>query len=140
MHGAAKLGKADFFSVNQFFNGQFPSFGRAENGMTVRIDGLGDAEVEAALAHHFQVSKQAFILGHIKPDNIASSIIDSAMKGIFEISAKPFIRSGVNLDELSGMGLTFTPVGTVADFFFMGLFIPALFSILEREEYERLIS
>lgn len=93
--------------------------------MVVRINRLWDAEIRAALTHGFQITVKAFILCQEKSDDLPGSIIDSTMKGVFDISPKPLVRRGIDLDELSGMGLTFAPMCAVSDFFFLGLSKPA---------------
>ena len=85
--------------------------------MVVRINRLWDAEIRAALTHGFQITVKAFILCQEKSDDLPGSIIDSTMKGVFDISPKPLVRRGIDLDELSGMGLTFAPMCAVSDFF-----------------------
>ncbi len=95
---------------------------------------MEDAEVHAALAHGFRITIEAFILRKEKADDLAGSIIDGAVEGVFNTAAEPFIRSGIDLDELSGMRFAFPAVGAVEDFFFLGLSKPAFFSILERAE------
>ena len=57
----------------------------------------------------------------------AGSIINSAVKRIFDATAKPFVRSGINLNELPGMGFSFPAVGTMPDFFLFGAFKTGIF-------------
>lgn len=102
--------------------------------MVVRIDCLGDAEVKTALAERFQISIQAFILCHKQTDNFTSGIIYRTVEGIFNASAKPFVRSGINLYELAGMKFSSAAVCAVPDFFLFGAFNPSFFSILRRAE------
>ena len=71
--------------------------------MVVRINRLWDAEIRAALTHGFQITVKAFILCQEKSDDLPGSIIDSTMKGVFDISPKPLVRRGIDLDELSGL-------------------------------------
>ena len=102
--------------------------------MVVRINRLWDAEIRAALTHGFQITVKAFILCQEKSDDLPGSIIDSTMKGVFDISPKPLVRRGIDLDELSGMGLRLRRCVRCRIFFFLGLSKPAFFSILERAE------
>lgn len=49
-------------------------------------------------------------------------IVNSSEKGVFDTVAKPFVKRCVNLDGLSGMGLTLPTVGAMAYFFLFGAF------------------
>ena len=95
--------------------------------MVVRINRLWDAEIRAALTHGFQITVKAFILCQEKSDDLPGSIIDSTMKGVFDISPKLRVRRGIDLDELSGMGLTFAPMCAVSDFFLFRAFKTSIF-------------
>ena len=102
--------------------------------MVVRINRLWDAEIRAALTHGFQITVKAFILCQEKSDDLPGSIIDSTMKGVFDISPKPLVRRGIDLDELSGMGLTFAPMCAVSDFFLFRAFKTSIFLVYWKEQ------
>lgn len=90
--------------------------------MVIGINRLGDTKVYAALAHGFQISIKTSILCKEKADNLSGSITNGAMKGIFDVVAKPFVRRGIELNELVGMWFAFSPVGAVTNFFLFGAF------------------
>ncbi len=68
---------------------------------------MGDAEVHTALAHGFIVAVKAFVLSKEQANHLARGINNCPMEGAGGISAKPFIGGGINLDELSWMGLAY---------------------------------
>lgn len=127
MHGTAELGQVDGFAGEQFIYRKLSRLRRAEDGVVVRINGLGNAEVHAALAHGFQITIEAFILRKEKADDLPGSIIDGAVEGVFNTAAEPFIRSGIDLDELSGMRFAIPAVGGVADLFLFRAFKTCIF-------------
>ena len=127
MHGTAKLGQMDGFAGDQFIYRKLSRLRRTEDGMIVRINGLGNTEVHAALVHGFQITIEAFILRKEKADDLPGSIIDGAVEGVFNTAAEPFIRSGIDLDELSGMRFAFPAVGTVTNFFLFRAFKTCIF-------------
>ena len=90
--------------------------------MVVRINRLWDAEIRAALTHGFQINVKAFILCQEQSDDLPGSIIDSTMKGGFDISPNPLVRRGIELDELSGMGLTLAQMCAVSDIYLFRAF------------------
>ena len=120
MHGTAELSQMDSLTGDQFIHGEFSCFWRAEDCMVIRINCLGDAKVYAALAHSFQITIKTFVPGKEQADHAAGSIINGTVESISGLAAEPFERCRVNLDELSGMGFAFPPVGTVTDFFLFG--------------------
>ena len=86
--------------------------------MPVRINRLGDSEIKTALAHHFQITKETFILGHIKTYEISCCIIDRTMNRIFNGTAEPLVRGSIDLDELTWVRFAFPSVSTMANFLF----------------------
>ena len=78
----------------------------------------GDTEIKTALTHHFQITKETFILGHIKTYEIPSRIIDRAVNRILDGTAEPLIRGSIDLNELTWVRFTFSSVGTMANFLF----------------------
>ena len=127
MHGTAELGQVDGLAGNQLIYSEFPGFWGAEDGMIVGIDCLWDAKVHTALTHSFQIPVKAFILGKEQSDHVAGSIINGAVQSVFGLVAKPFVWRSVNLDQLSGMWLTFPAMGAVTDFFLFGAFKTSIF-------------
>ena len=124
----------DGLAGDQFIYGQSPCFWGAEDRVVIRIHRLRNAKVHTALTHGFQITMKAFILGKEQSDYAAGGIINGTVQSVFGLAAKPFKRCSIDLNELSGMGFAFSPVGTVTDFFLFGLSKPAFFSILEMAE------
>lgn len=94
--------------------------------MIIRIDCLRNTKIHAALAHSFQIAIKSFVLGKEKANDLSGGIINGAMEGIFDGASKLFVRRGVNLDQLSGIGFSFPPMGTT-DFFLFGALKTCIF-------------
>lgn len=127
MQGTPKLGEMECFAGGQFIDTKFIGFRGTKNSMVVRINGLWNPKIRTALAHGFQITVKTFVLCHEKPDDLPGGIVNGAMEGISDGAAKPFVRGGIDLDELTGMRFSFAPMGAVADFFLFGAFKTSIF-------------
>lgn len=127
MHTASELSQMYRFPAIRSSIVSFTGLRGTKDGMVVRINSLRDAKICTALPQGFQVTIKAFILCKEEPDNLSGGIIDGTMKSVFHRISEPFIRGSVNLNQLSGMGVPFSAVGTVPDFFLFGAFKSCIF-------------